>query len=151
MAPVDSRDYVLSGIYYSVLLRNIMWLVNTPSKYNVDPMLACLLRCWLSIKSALVQRLVFAGFCSIAADLAYCWRDYKLTPTQCLLNIVPASSVLGSIHSAVVSISCWRYRHNALNQSWVNIGPPSEMLAHIQRGAKHDTVTQYWANVGSPS
>ena len=36
-----------------------------------------------------------------------------------------------------------------LNQCWVNVGPPSVSLAHIQRGAQHDTVTQYWANVGS--
>ena len=43
------------------------------------------------------------------------------------------------------------YRHDALNQSWVNVGPLSVTLAHIQHGAKHDTVTQYWANVGSAS
>ena len=28
------------------------------------------------------------------------------------------------------------------NQGWVNVGPPSVMLAQIQRGVKHDTVTQ---------
>ena len=33
--------------------------------------------------------------------------DYKLTPTQCLLNVGPASSVLSSIHSVLVSTSCW--------------------------------------------
>ena len=76
---------------------------------------------------------------------------YKLTPTQCLLNVGPVSSVLVSIHSALVSTSGWRYRHNALDQSWVNVGSPSETLAHIQLGAKYDTVTQYWANVGSAS
>ena len=38
-----------------------------------------------------------------------------------------------------------------LNQCWVNVGPPSVSLAHIQRGAQHDTVTQYWVNVGSAS
>ena len=32
--------------------------------------------------------------------------------------------------------------HDALNQSWVNVGPPSVTLVHIQRGFKHDTVTQ---------
>ena len=32
--------------------------------------------------------------------------DYKLTPTQCLLNVGPASSVLSSIHSVLVSTSC---------------------------------------------
>ena len=61
--------------------------------------------------------------------------EYKLTPIQCLLNVGPASPVLGSIHSALVSTSCWRYQHDALNQSWVNVGPPSVQLAHIQRGA----------------
>ena len=77
--------------------------------------------------------------------------EYKLTPSQCLLNVGPASPVLSSIHSALVSTSCWRYQHDALNQSWVYVGPPSVMLAHIQRGAKHDMVTQYWANAGSAS
>ena len=73
---------------------------------------------------------------------------YKLTLTQCLLNVWPASPVLASIHSAIVSTSCWQYRHGALNQSCVNVGRPSVTLAHIQRGAKHDKVTLYWANVG---
>ena len=40
--------------------------------------------------------------------------DYKPTPTQCMLNVGPASPVLASIHS--VSNSCWRE------------------LVHIQRG-----------------
>ena len=37
--------------------------------------------------------------------------EYKPTPTQCLLNVGPASPVLASIHSALVSTSCWQYRH----------------------------------------
>ena len=42
----------------------------------------------------------------------YCWRRvHKLTPTQCLFNVGPASPVLASIHSALVSTSCWWYRH----------------------------------------
>ena len=40
---------------------------------------------------------------------------------------------------------------DALNKSWVNVGPPSVTLAHMQRGVKHDMVTQYWANVGLAS
>ena len=32
--------------------------------------------------------------------------DYKPTPTQCLLNVGPASPVLASIHSVLVSTSC---------------------------------------------
>ena len=79
--------------------------------------------------------------------------EYKPTPTQCLLDVGPASPVLASIHSTLGLLgrltSCWLYyRHDAFNQSWVNVGPPSVTLANIQRGAKHNTVTQYWANVG---
>ena len=39
--------------------------------------------------------------------------DYKLTLIQWLFNVGPSSPVLGSIHSAVVSTSCWRYQHDA--------------------------------------
>ena len=34
--------------------------------------------------------------------------------------------------------------HDTFKQSWVTVGPPSVMLAHIQRVAKHDTVTTYY-------
>ena len=56
MAPVESRDYLLSG-----------------------------LRCGPALKPALVQRLVFAGLRSIAAGLVVLTAggDYKLTLTQC--------------------------------------------------------------------
>ena len=62
--------------------------------------------------------------------------QYPFNPSQYFMLAVPAS---------------WRYRHDALNQSWVNVGLPSVTLAYIKRGAKHDTVTQYWADVGSAS
>ena len=62
-----------------------------------------------------------------------------------------ALPVLGSIHSTLVSTSCWQYWQDTLNQSWVTAGLLSVTLAHYQRGAKHDTLTQYWANVGSAS
>ena len=57
------------------------------------------------------------------------------------------------------------YRYDALNQSWVNVGPPSVTLAHIQPGAKKQhgnpilgyswvsvvdggpTLAQHWVNV----
>ena len=56
---------------------------------------------------------------SIAADLVVrtAGGDYKPTPTQCLLNVGPVSPVLASIHSALVSTSCW----------WERV--------HIRRGA----------------
>ena len=80
MAPVYSRDYVLSGIYFSVLeprhVRIIMWLVNTPSKQ--ETLTQCWsnaagpsLQRWSSIKPGLVQCLMFAD--SSWSDNAYCW------------------------------------------------------------------------------
>ena len=61
--------------------------------------------------------------------------QYAFNPSQYFMLQVPA---------------CWWYGHDALNQSWVNVGRPSVTLAHIQSGAKHNTVmvTQYWANGG---
>ena len=35
--------------------------------------------------------------------------DYKLTPSQCLVNVEPVSPVLGSMHSVLVSTSCCGY------------------------------------------
>ena len=116
---------------------------------------------------------------------------------QCLLNVGSASPVLASIHSALVSTSCWRESINivyttpmlfkgwpasytmarhwtnvrytdtlpgqwwacvawtiparCLEPSWVNVGPSSVTLAHIQCDTKHNPVTQYWANAGSAS
>ena len=137
---------------------NTMWLVNTPCKHET------LTQCWSNaglLSATLAQHQTSTGstprVCwelrSIArwSASAYSCGEYKPTPTQCLLNVGPASPVLASIHLALVSASWWRLRHDALNQSWVNVGPNSAMLAHIQRGAKYDTVTQYWANVGLPS
>ena len=118
---------------------------NMRRRPNTGQILTHYLRRWPSIKPALGQRIVFAGL--------QVWQC-KPTPTQCLLNVGLASAVLASINSTLVSkpTSSWLYyRHDALNQSWVNLGPPSVMLAHIQSGAKHDTLTQYWANVGSAS
>ena len=44
----------------------------------------------------------------------------------------------------MVGLHSIAYQHDALNQSWVNVGPPSVTQAHIKRNAKHDAVTQYW-------
>ena len=64
MFPVNSRDYVLSGIYYSVLGPRLLAKHNVACQHSkqtraVDPMLARLQR-WPSFKQALVQRLVLA-------------------------------------------------------------------------------------------
>ena len=61
MAPVDSRDYVLSGIYYSVLVRNTCQHSQKTRRWpSSGQILAHIMRSWLNIKPALVQRLVFA-------------------------------------------------------------------------------------------
>ena len=151
MAAVDSSDYVfwcggtrflylqylnkssLASISWATVfisshpgMRSTMWHVNTPSKQEtLTKCIKSLLGCW--------------------SGSAYCWLRVQ-TDTDPLS--VKCWARVPSIHSALVSTSCW---HNALNQSWVNVGPPSVTLALIQRGAKHDTVTQYWANVRSAS
>ena len=78
-------------------------------------MLAHCMRRGPSIKTALAQRLVFAGLRSIAAGLVVLTAggDYKPTATQSLLIVGPVSPVLASIHSDLVSTPCWRYRHDA--------------------------------------
>ena len=59
---MDSRDYVLSGIYYSVLVRNTcQHSQKTRCWPNAGPMLAHNLWRWPNIKPALVQRQVLAG------------------------------------------------------------------------------------------
>ena len=139
MAPVDSRDYVglLREIYYSVLVRNIMWLVYIPSKQET------LTQCWSNAgppSATLAQHHINTGSTPRVARLRVgllvvtTGGEYKTTPTQCLLNARPASPVLRSIHSALVSTSCW-YLNDALNQSWVNVGPPCVTLAHITQRA----------------
>ena len=58
---VLGRDYVLSGIYYSVLVRSTcQHSQQTPRWPNAGQMLAHNLRRWSNINPALVQRLVFA-------------------------------------------------------------------------------------------
>ena len=113
MAPVDSRDYVLSECgrcaTHNVACQHSQ---QTRRWSNAGSMLANHLRRWPSIKPALVQRLVFAGLRS--------GGQYKPTPIQCLLNIEPAS-VLGSIHSALVSTSCWQYRYRAKFNDQLNL------------------------------
>ena len=50
--------------------------------------------CW-ELRSAGIVLLITVG------------DDYKSTPTQCPLNVGSASPVLASIHSVLVSTSCW--------------------------------------------
>ena len=112
---MDSRDYVLSGIYYSVLVRNTMWLVTLPANTtltqcwsNAGPLSAMLAQHQTSTGST--PRVCWAAFNSSWSSIAYCCSDYKPTPTQCLLNVGPALPVLASIHSVLDSTSCCRYR-----------------------------------------
>ena len=80
----------------------------------------------------LAQYIVLAG---------HAGGEYRTTPTQCLLNVGPASPVLASIYSVLHSgrilytwiaytapnfgqpRTQWLYQHDALKQSWVNVGP----------------------------
>ena len=126
-----------------------MWLVNTPRKHET------LTQCWFIAgppSATLAQHQTSTGstpcvcraaFNSSWSGSSYCWRRLQAETDPLSGKCSASVAVLASIHSALVSTSCWRYRHDALNQSWVNVGPPFVPLAHIQRGAKHDVVTQY--------
>ena len=141
MARVDSRNYILSGLYYSVSVRNTPWLISTPSKHET------LTQCWFNAGSpsvTLAQHQTSTGSMP-CVFWAACWYASGYCPSQCLLNARRASTLLCRIHSALVSTSCWWLQHTVLNQSWVNVGPPSVTLAHIERDTKHSMVTQYWA------
>ena len=54
---------------------------------------------WADVVQMLYKCFVFAG------NSSWSGRDYKPTPTQCLLNVGPASPVLASRHSVLMSIS----------------------------------------------
>ena len=128
MAHVDGGDYVLSEIYYSILCKT---LVNTLRKHDVDLTLAhrcdagpasnqhwfnasCLLGAVLNpvfdvgptLYKCFTNVLCLLGIAACLALLNTAGDDYKLTPTQCLLNVGPATPVLASIHSVLVSTSC---------------------------------------------
>ena len=189
MAPVNSRDDVLSGIY-SVLVQNLQNSQQTRHWPNAGPMLTHHLRRWPSITGS-TPRVCWAAFNPVNIKHLYnvgptaktlCRRcTHVYTIVLCLLGIA-AGLVLLAAHcwpwlqadTDPMSVKCWAsvtsagqypfcpsqyfilpYLHaggtvwaRCLNQSWVNVGPPSVTLAHIQRGAKHDMVTQYWVNAG---
>ena len=95
------RDYVLSGFFFRFGAKHSQQTRRSP---NADPPSATLAQhqtstgsthrvCW-ELRSAGLVLLNTAG------------DDYKPTPTQCLLNVGPASPVLSSIHSILVSTSC---------------------------------------------
>ena len=133
---MDIRAYVLSLISYSVLEPR-RCAKHSQQTRDVDPMLD---QRWPSIKPAR-----WSGS-------AYFWRRVQADTDPMFVKCW--ASIAGAVQypfSILVSTLCWQYWHDALNQSWVNVGSPSVALAHIQHGAKHKTVTQYWANVGSPS
>ena len=81
------------------------------------------------------------------SGIAYCWR--RLQADTDPMSVKSWASVAGagqypfnpSQYFMLPVPACRRYGHDALNQSWVNVGPLSVTLAHIQRGTKQDTVT----------
>ena len=89
-----------------------------------------------------------------------CWRDwvhiaytapmpFKCWPASCTIARHWTNARYTDTWPAIQTIPARCFA--VLHQSWVNVGPPSVTLAHIQHGTKHNTVTQYWANVGSAS
>ena len=97
MAPVVSRDYVLSVfLFHSQQTRR--WP-------NAGPSSATLAQHQTSTGSTPRVRWELRSAGLVLLNTAD--DDYKPTPTQCLLNAGPASPVLVSIHSVLVITSCW--------------------------------------------
>ena len=117
--------------------------VNTKHLYNICTMLDQRRRHWINVVQMLYKCFVFSRNSRWFGTAYYDWRrlqadtdpmsvkcwtivagagQYPFSPSQYFILPVPA---------------CWQYEHDALNQSWVNVGPPSVTLAYIQRGAKH--------------
>ena len=156
MAPLDSRDYVFwcggTRFFISTVtkssLGSISWATVSISSHPA----MCETQCGISTLPANTETLTqcWSNSGPTSATLAQhqtstgstprvCWAaglavhtdggEYKPTPTQCLLNVGPASPMLASIHSALVSTSFWRYMHAGSTGKilWTKAGL---MLAH---------------------
>ena len=153
MASVDSRDYVLTSS-----TPRVCWAAFNP--VNTQNICIPFVQCWTNVedvgptlyKSMLYKCFVLAGN-SRWSGIAYCWRRLQADTDpmygKCWASVAGAGQYPFSPNQyfELPVPVCWRYGHDALNQSWVIVGPQSVTLAHIQR----DTVTQYWANVYSAS
>ena len=127
MAPVESRDYVLSGISYSILeprrCVKHKWLVNTPSKHKT------LTQCWSNAgppSEMLVQhqtstgstsRVCWGAFNSSWSGSTYCWRrlqtDTNPMFVKCLASVAgagqyPFSSSQYFMLAGARALSAWR-------------------------------------------
>ena len=69
---------------------------NTKHLYNICTMRR---RRWAGVVQMLYKCFVFAG------NSSWSGGDYKPTPTQCMLNVGPASTVLASRHSVLMRTS----------------------------------------------
>ena len=151
----------LGSISWATVLRCVKYNVacqNYQQTRDVDPMLV---QFWPTIYDAgpASNQHWFNALCLLGfgSGSGYCWRQLQADTDPMSVKCWVSIAVVGqypfspSQYFMLAVPACWLYRHDALNQSWGDVGPQSVMLAHIQRGAKHDTVTKYWANVGSTS
>ena len=90
--------------------------------------------------------------------LGHCSRRWPVTEILldiCILIITPEGQADHRAQHITplyrISFNEWTFNRMLRHRAWVNVGPQSVTLAHIQRGVKHHTVTQYWANAGSAS
>ena len=75
-------------------------------------------QCWTSVEdvgptlhTCYTNILCLLGIAAGLVLLNTAGGNYKPKPTQCLLNVGPASPVLATIHSVLVSTSWCRYLH----------------------------------------
>ena len=98
-------------------VQNTIWPVNTPR--NHETLTQCFAKSGPTVCDAgkVSNQYWFNAHCvcwAVGLAVHTAGGEYKPTLTQCLLNVEPASPVLASIHSILVSTSCWQYWHDAL-------------------------------------
>ena len=101
--------------------------VNTKHLYSICTMLDQRRRRWADVIQLLYKCSVFAGN-SIWSGIAYCWRrleaDTDPMSVECWASVAGAGQYpfSSSEYFMLPVPACWRFGHDALNQSWVNQG-----------------------------
>ena len=113
IAPVDSRDYVLSGIYYSVLVRNTC---QHSQQTRIDPMLV---QCWPTAcdDGPTSNQHWFSASCLLGCLQSSKHRIGHEALNKSWVNVGRPSVTLAHIQRDA--------KHDTFTQYWANVGSVS--------------------------
>ena len=103
---------------------------------DTDPMSV---KCWASVAGADQYPFSPSQYFILAGLRAHTPMPFKCWPASYTMARHRTNAHYTDTLPAIPIID----QYNVLNQSWVNVGQPSVMLAHIQRGAKYTTLSQH--------